>query len=92
MRVKYSGIVRNLNITFLAKVNGPPRHGEGLTVLRCTLRDFPSKAINDPDFLYFLTVHLLDLADQQKLLRDWNSMDQQQQELMRAYIRGIIRK
>ena len=32
--------------------------------LRCNLRDFPDKVINDPDFLHLLTVHLLDLADQ----------------------------
>ena len=36
---------------------------------------------------------ILDLTqEQQELLRDWNSMDSQQQELVKAYIRGIIRK
>ena len=32
--------------------------------LRCNLRDFPDKVINNSDFLHLLTVHLLNLADQ----------------------------
>lgn len=28
------------------------------------LGDFPDKVINDPDFLHLLTVHLLDLTNQ----------------------------
>lgn len=36
---------------------------------------------------------VLDLTkDQEELLRDWNSMDGRQQELVKAYIQGIIRK
>lgn len=36
---------------------------------------------------------VLDLTnDQKELLKNWNSMDQQQQDLVKTYIRGIIRK
>ena len=36
---------------------------------------------------------VLDLTkDQEELLKDWNSMDSRQQELVKAYIQGIIRK
>ena len=36
---------------------------------------------------------VLDLTkDQEELLKDWNLMDSRQQELVKAYIRGIIRK
>ena len=34
----------------------------GVNYLRCNLRDFPDKVIHDPDFLYLLAVHFLDLA------------------------------
>ena len=37
---------------------------DGANYLRCNLRDFPDKVINDPDFLYLLAVHLFDLANQ----------------------------
>ena len=38
-------------------------------------------------------VTVLDLTkDQEELLKDWNSMDSRQQELVKAYIQGIIRK
>ena len=36
---------------------------------------------------------VLDLTkDQEELLKDWNLMDSRQQELVKAYIQGIIRK
>ena len=36
---------------------------------------------------------VLDLTkDQEELLKNWNSMDSRQQELVKAYIQGIIRK
>ena len=36
---------------------------------------------------------VLDLTkDQEELLKDWNSMDSRQQELVKAYVQGIIRK
>ena len=36
---------------------------------------------------------VLDLTkDQEELLKDWNLMDGRQQELVKAYIQGIIRK
>ena len=36
---------------------------------------------------------VLDLTkDQKELLKDWNSMDSRQQELVKAYIQGIVRK
>ena len=38
--------------------------GRALLFLCCNLRDFPDKVINDPDFLHLLSVHLLDLANQ----------------------------
>ena len=37
---------------------------DGANYLRCNLRDFPDKVINNPDFLHLLAVHLLNLADQ----------------------------
>ena len=37
---------------------------DGANYLRCNLRDFPDKVINDPDLLHLLAVHLFDLADQ----------------------------
>ena len=37
---------------------------DGANYLRCNLRDFPDKVINNPDFLHLLAVHLLNLANQ----------------------------
>ena len=37
---------------------------DGENYLRCNLRNFPNKVVNDPDFLHLLAVHLLNLADQ----------------------------
>ena len=37
---------------------------DGANYLRCNLRDFPDKVINNPDFLHFLAIHLFDLANQ----------------------------
>ena len=40
----------------------PSELRDGVNYLRCNLRDFPDKVIHDPDFLYLLAVHFLDLA------------------------------
>ena len=37
---------------------------DGANYLRCNLRDFPDKVINDSDFLHLLAVQLLNLANQ----------------------------
>ena len=41
-----------------------PDMGRAILSLCCNLRDFPDKVVNDLDFLHLLSVHLLDLADQ----------------------------
>ena len=38
--------------------------GRASLFLCYNLRDFPDKAINNPDFLHLLAVHLLNLANQ----------------------------
>ena len=38
--------------------------GRASLSLCCNFRDFPDKVIHDPDLLHLLTVHLLDLANQ----------------------------
>lgn len=43
----------------------PPGKGRASPTLRCNLWDFPDKAINEPDFLHLLTVHLFDFADKE---------------------------
>ena len=66
----------------------------------------PEKRTHNPDFRkicdgFGITLSqffaeddkVLDLTkDQEELLKDWNSMDSRQQELVKAYIQGIIRK
>src|SRR5699024_11908825 len=42
----------------------PSKMRDGANYLRCNLRDFPDKVINNSDFLHLLAVHLLNLADQ----------------------------
>lgn len=37
-------IIRNLNITYLAKIKGPPLHGEGFAVLMLQSPGFPRQS------------------------------------------------
>ena len=41
-----------------------PGTGRASLFLGCKLRDFPDKVIHDSDFQHLLSVHLLDLANQ----------------------------
>ena len=56
---------------------------DGANYLRCNLRDFPDKVINNSDFLYLLAVHFFDLADQ-------NAADETVQYRLVQFLNGGI--